>query len=31
MAKKPMVKQPRPSTKPGNPSGPATVNPPKKK
>lgn len=29
MSKKPMVEQPRPSTKPGHPSGPAKNNPPK--
>ena len=31
MSKKPMIEQPRPSTKPGNPGGPAGNNPPKPK
>jgi len=31
MAKKPMVQKPRPSTKTGNPGGPAGNNPPKPK
>ena len=29
MAKKPMIKQPRPSTVPGKPGGPAENNPPR--
>jgi len=29
MGKKPMIQQPRPSTKPGHPGGPATNNPPR--